>query len=96
MLLLTAVFLLTMVVVAVALTIAMVLSLPPDEGAPAPRGLVRPPDDPFVRVWRRVTVCAREGHTWRIAFPMGRRSRQCMHCAAVAEPLVVESYRARV
>lgn len=75
-------------------------TLPTSEGEPAPReltrGPVRPPDDPLTRTWNRLTVCARQGHTWRVAFPMGHLAQQCTRCAAVAPPVVVDSYRARV
>lgn len=66
----------------------------PDESAPAPRPsstrrAAGPPADPADRLWARLTVCRREGHDWTIAWPVGRRMRQCRACGRLAEPTKV-------
>jgi hypothetical protein len=61
---------------------------------PAPLRLV-PPASPVARLHARATTCRQHGHTYRLAFPMGRLAQQCSACGAIAPRLVVKSHRAR-
>lgn len=61
---------------------------------PAPLRLV-PPASPAARLRQRATTCRQQGHTYRLAFPMGVLAQQCTACGAIAPRLVVKSHRAR-
>ena len=86
LLFLSALTLLSLVVIACATM--------PDESAPQPRRASGPPSSRRARLRARLTVCRRQGHTWRLAFPMGRLANQCCACGAVRTADVVRSHRA--
>lgn len=78
----------------VSLLVTACLAMP-DESSPAPRRKpAGPPSSRRARLRARLTVCRRQGHTWRLAFPLGRLANQCCECGAVRSADVVRSHRA--
>lgn len=89
--------LITLAVIACLAALAAAhLQAAPDEATPqppAPRRRVGPPADRASRVRARLTVCRTQGHDWTIAWPVGRRMRQCRACGQLAEPTTVVRFR---
>ena len=84
----------------IGLAFSALLVLVAVRSARAPRAVPRPsvegpPRSPVARLHARSTVCLQHGHTYRLAFPMGRLAQQCTACGALAPRLVVRSHRAR-
>jgi hypothetical protein len=64
-----------------------------DAAQPVPVVRLTPPASRRARLHARLTICRRQGHTFRLAFPVGRLSQQCTRCGAQAPRLVVKSFR---
>ena len=59
---------------------------------PRLRAVGGPPVSRLDRTWNRVTRCAREGHVYRVAFPVGRYAHQCTRCGSIRPPMDVPSH----
>lgn len=57
---------------------------------PSARSSVAPPASRLQRLRKRATVCLRQGHTFRVAFPAHQYRHQCRDCGAVRR---VETHR---
>lgn len=50
---------------------------------PSARSSVAPPRSHLQRLRKRATVCLRQGHTFRVAFPAHQYRHQCVDCGTV-------------